>query len=178
MIRLFFLVVFCVSPSLLSAQSFDMLREGGFSIGSRSLSVITMLLQKGAKIETETLNNPEVSYVVKNFHPFGIKCEKAIFVFHDDTLRRAAVFPINDYGQGLIPYIRLHARLSGANPPARDVSGLKSSSSALYASTVGSEYFGQPRFEFSLSNQGKRRILIFAKGDPDPDDEKKEAKKD
>jgi hypothetical protein len=153
-----------------------MMKEAGFDIGSRSLPVITMLLQKGARIEKETVNNPEVTYQIKNFNPFGIKCERALFIFNDDTLRRAVFIPINDYGLGIIPYIRLHSRLSGTNPPVRDTKGIKASSSALYASTVGSDYIGQAQFEFSLSNTGKRRILLYAKGDPDPDEEKEDKK--
>lgn len=156
----------------LAAQPVDMLKEAGFDVGYRSLAVINMLLKKGAKIEREELSNPKAIYSIRNFHPFGIKSEKSIFEFHDDTLRRMVFFPINDYAAAIIPYIRLHARLNGTNPPI-GAGKIKAGSQALYASTVGSDEYGKAQFEFSLYEKNRRRVLILGKGDLDSDEQDK-----
>lgn len=169
-LHIFFFVVFSLP---LAAQPVDMIKEVGFDIGSRSLPIINLLLKKGAKIEHEELSNPNSTYTIRGFHPFGIKSEQAIFIFHDDTLRRMVFFPVNDYATSIIPYIRLHARLSGTNPPATETK-LKKGSDALYASIVGSEDYGRTRFEFSLYGKNRRRVLIYGKGDKDPDEEEKQ----
>lgn len=168
-LHLIFFVVFSLP---LAAQPVDMVKEAGFDVGYRSLSVINMLLKKGARIEREELSNPKAIYSIRNFHPFGIKSEKSIFEFQDDTLRRMVFFPVNDYATAIIPYIRLHARLNGTNPPV-GAGKIKAGSQALYASTVGSDEYGKAQFEFSLYEKNRRRVLILGKGDLDPDEEKK-----
>ena len=160
----------------LAAQPVDMIKEAGFDVGDRSLAVINMLLKKGAKIEKEVLSNPSAVYTIRNFHPFGIKSDKSIFIFEDDTLRRMVFFPINDYSTAIIPYIRLHSRLNGTNPPIK-AGKIKTGSQALYASTVGNDEYGKAQFEFSLYEKNRRRVLILGKGDLDPDEEEKTKEK-